>query len=951
MDGQEKKLKIVLESENRANTEIDQVIVKLEKITMLLQQTMLATKAVAMHTSTSFDKVEKSATKVGTAINKSFNFKQISANVMRLTRILLNSMDKSVKYIENLNLFEVAMKKNIQSAHEFTSVLAESFGMDKSEIIRYQGLFANLAESMGNTTDSAYGVSKALTTVAYDLASLYNISTASAMEKLSAGLVGQTKPLRTIGIDTTYQTLEKYSKELGIDTAIKNLSQADKQLLRTIAIIRQSKNAWGDMAKTIETPANQLRVFASQISKVGRAIGNVFIGLFSKILPYANAFLMVVYELLTVLASLVGFEMPTYNKDNQYSTIADELDDAGDSADKLKKKLGLLSFDELNNFITKSESADASSSYGGILDSEINRLMDEYNDKLDKAKMKATEIRDKIMEWLGFTKKVNKETGEIYFAFEKITGGTIIGGITLLGTTLLILAKSLKIVKGLFGGIFGAKAVATTTAGVVGTTTKVSGLTGIFTTLANAVGLSVGAFALLLLAIGGIVALNVAIAMTKVVREIDIFKGASKETTAVLKPLIETLNDVEVAVQKLDFMDLVITDEDIAGIKANLKEVISVVENGIKKQKQQAIDGINEVFKRGQITSEEKDKMIKDIEEVYNDKAKVINSKQEEITKILKTAQARDGQLRDDERKRILELTNEIKIASVDSLSETEAERNKILLRMKDNEIALSKVQAEEILTEAVNSKKEIIANAEDRYLQEKDLYQRLRRDGVIESDEMMNQMIANAKETKDKTIADANTTYDTIFQALKDNHADIAEWLNKDTGQIYKPWQKFWNDLKTTATGIWDSITKSWELFKTGFKNPISAVVKIKTTFQNVVDDIGDKIKQAFGSGLTGAGKNGGVLGGLASGGIISQPMIYRNTLTGENYKKEAIIPLQNTRVIQDFSSVIGDNVLEGISSLINSQPIENRIYIDDTQVARTINKRNNELNNQFGK
>ncbi len=173
--------------------------------------------------------------------------------------------------------------------------------------MRYQALFNSMTKSMGLSANYAYTLSENMTKLGYDLASLYNIDTESAMTKLRAGLAGQTEPLRELGLDITEQSLKPIAQELGITESIRNMSQAEKSVLRYIAVLRQAQIAQGDFANTMDSPANQLRIFNAQVTAFKRNMGNLWQGLLGNILPYINAIMMVINELLKMVARLFGF--------------------------------------------------------------------------------------------------------------------------------------------------------------------------------------------------------------------------------------------------------------------------------------------------------------------------------------------------------------------------------------------------------------------------------------------------------------------------------------------------------------------------------------------------------------------------------------------------------------------------------------------------------------------
>ena len=229
----------------------------------------------------------------------------------------------------------------------------------------------------------------------------------------------QTKPLRSYGIDVTQMSMQPILDSLGIDKQVKEMSQAEKEILRYLATMKQAQIAMGDLANTVESPSNQLKIFRQQLVEAKVALSSLFIGAFAKIMPYANAFLMVIKEISKAIATMFGIELKDYNtgiasQEGIYDGIADSADDASNAVKELKRQT--LGFDEIHN-INENNTSDSGTSVGGGMDQRLLDAIQGYDNGMDKVRMKATEIRDKWMEILGFEKQVNEETGEVSFTY------------------------------------------------------------------------------------------------------------------------------------------------------------------------------------------------------------------------------------------------------------------------------------------------------------------------------------------------------------------------------------------------------------------------------------------------------------------------------------------------------------------------------------------------------
>lgn len=382
------------------------------------------------------EKLNKAWNKFGSAVQKGVGkavgvfknfFSQLTGVKMNFADMLGLSMD----YIENLNLWKVSMGECVGEATRFQNTMAEAFGTNMSDAVRYQAVFQQMSDAIGMTNKQANILSENMTKLGYDISSFYNISVEDAMQKLQAGLAGQTKPLRSLGMDITQQSLTPILQSLGInDRSVSELSQAEKMVLRYIAVMRQSTNAQTDMARTIEQPANQLRILKAQVIECGRWFGNVFIGTFGAVIPYINGVVMALKELIKLVANLVGFQnvvadVGEYGGGMEVDTgddgeaLASNMGKAAKSAKKINENL--QSIDEIHNLTEDSgSSGGGGGAVGGAIGGIDSRLLEGlqgYDNLMGGLKTKANDIRDSIMEWLGFTKEVNKETGEIYFIY------------------------------------------------------------------------------------------------------------------------------------------------------------------------------------------------------------------------------------------------------------------------------------------------------------------------------------------------------------------------------------------------------------------------------------------------------------------------------------------------------------------------------------------------------
>ena len=370
---------------------------------------------------------EKTVSKVGTAFEKisgSFNsltralrfsnLTHIYYMFKRIGNIVYDLVKKYAEYQENINLATVAYGKlngQLRATTElypFVEKMAGAFGLNESELIRSVGLFKQMANAMRLTQEQGDLLSEGLTKMAYDISSLYNVSFDRAMSALQSSLVGQTKPIRgATGADITENTLRITLQELGIGKEIRDLSYVEKRLIMVISLTNQLANAQGDLARTIESPANQLKILEQQLQRVGIQIGRILdIGM-HQVIPIINGALMALVVLLetvaTWLETITGYKYEQSDEGiggitDEVGELIDGMEEANDQVEDLKKNL--IGIDELNILEPNTKA-----SIFGEIDPTILGAFEEaltnWDNRMEQVRMKAQDIRDLILSWLG----------------------------------------------------------------------------------------------------------------------------------------------------------------------------------------------------------------------------------------------------------------------------------------------------------------------------------------------------------------------------------------------------------------------------------------------------------------------------------------------------------------------------------------------------------------------
>ena len=346
-----------------------------------------------------FSKLKTQSSKVTTAfsnLNIATKLATKAATLLSAVKIgewFAEATKQSISYIENLNLFTVAMGDAVDEGVAFVGTMQELYGMDPSNLMRYAGNFYQLATAIDMPDEAASNLSLTLTKTANDLASLFNVNVETVFDNLSSGMQGMSRAVRKYGMDIRTTTLQQTALTLGITDQVENMSEANRMGLRFLTMMKQATNASGDFARTIETPANQLRIFKEQISQLGRAIGDFLIVPIGKVIVYINGFIMALRTVLTFIGRLLGISsglssaLSFSSADDGADAISGIGSAAGDASKKLK---GLIApFDELN--VLQEDASDAGSGGLGldVLDPRIAEAIAQLEAKFEDVEMKA----------------------------------------------------------------------------------------------------------------------------------------------------------------------------------------------------------------------------------------------------------------------------------------------------------------------------------------------------------------------------------------------------------------------------------------------------------------------------------------------------------------------------------------------------------------------------------
>ena len=259
----------------------------------------------------------------------------------------------------------------------------KNLGLNIQEVTQYSAQLASVTNSIGQTGKVSIATASAFTKLASDMSSLFNMDYSQVMNNLTSGLLGQSRAMYKYGIDITNATLQTYAYELGIEKAVSEMTQAEKQQLRMIAILDQSKVAWGDQANTIGSLANQMRILENNMQEISLVLGQLFVPLMEQVLPVVNGLARALKELLVSFTSILGIKIDPTKYGQGFMEIEDsagEQEDAiNDATDALKEyKNQLLGFDEVNKLQEPVEETDTQNTISFDIEEDILEAIEKY---------------------------------------------------------------------------------------------------------------------------------------------------------------------------------------------------------------------------------------------------------------------------------------------------------------------------------------------------------------------------------------------------------------------------------------------------------------------------------------------------------------------------------------------------------------------------------------------
>lgn len=428
------------------NTELSTIVTRLNRY----KNAQAVSQTVLHNTRTSLRRMNKALRDADITLRKSESaWKSFTATVYKaqatlsVIRMLISYIgklyDETADYVETMNLFNVATQESTQELYALAEAMEVAYNTDIKPVLNSIAVFRQYANTMGFAAEQADILSEYLTKISYDLASLYNVSNTDMTNAVKSALAGQTRPLMRYGISVHKATLEQYALNLGLEKSWSAFTESEKVALRYIAILDQATLAQGDLARTLESPSNQLKIAKAQLTVFVRNLGSLVTIISQHVLPVFNGFVIAVNNFLKVMNKAAGFVVPDYS--DNLSANNQMLDEGTESAEEYEDAMqGILApLDEINQESNQDKDA------LGTVDPKILDALEGYDNLMGQISTKTDLLAD------AFGNLLNPQLFEGVGSIVGAVFTTIGKGIEIISSAIITFSPVLSVVLDLLG--------------------------------------------------------------------------------------------------------------------------------------------------------------------------------------------------------------------------------------------------------------------------------------------------------------------------------------------------------------------------------------------------------------------------------------------------------------------------------------------------------------------
>lgn len=297
---------------------------------------------------------------------------------------LKNSINNAMESIETDNMFNTVFGSGANEMNKWVSEVNKTLGLGITNTKQYTATISQMGRAMGLSGEQAKDMSQKMALMAGDISSFYNADLATVQQDLRSALSGSFETMDKYGVVLRATAIQQYAYANGIAQTGAELTNAQRAMATTMMIEQQLGLANGDLARSINSPANQARILRSNLADLSVALGKCFMPIVTVVLPILNSFVAGLTTTINAIANFISqvFALFGVNVDfggvggavNDMASsiesadvgsggLSDNLASGAESAKEIQKFLSGI--DELNIVTSKQDSGGSSGGSGG----------------------------------------------------------------------------------------------------------------------------------------------------------------------------------------------------------------------------------------------------------------------------------------------------------------------------------------------------------------------------------------------------------------------------------------------------------------------------------------------------------------------------------------------------------------------------------------------------------
>jgi hypothetical protein len=719
----------------------------------------------------------------------------LAAIAVRTARAAFNELKASIRLAmdvrESESLFETSLGNMADASREWSKQVAEALGVNDYEIRRTVGLWYTMGESMGLVSDNAISMSRNLNLLKYDIMSFNNLGEDQTDTMIKALYSGESEPWKNIGVIMTEQMAKQALYKAGLAEVGQEIDTTLMLYGRYLTVMEQTATAQGDMARTIDSPLNQLRRFNASLNDIRLSLGNAFLPIIQVALPALQSLASLVQANLQLMEQFTGamgskrtsgLQIGTSQINKAVNEGGQAWNDYGNKADEGLKKAAagvkalrgmIFGLDEIN-FESDNSSGSGVGTGGGALTPGIG---------FEQPELPEFDVPESIDDSIARYKEKLQGLADWIREHNKVLRGII--ALTPFGLLALLIEDNIKKIK--------------------------------------------------------------LLAQESIPEYKFLPDDISEETAAKLGPFMELWHDVDTTIKQYAWGSQEVSEEAAAAIAAAYEAMALDVQAAIQEQTDESYETMSLFFANSNVlTEEEEAAMLAAMQESAAEKKKTIQDYTSEITDIYNTASEENRALTEEEQIRVNEIQQLMKEQAIEAMSESAAEQERILRHLEVASGDITARQAADVVANSLDAKQKTIENAIDQADTIIDEATRMKEAGLI-NEETYNKIVDEAEKQRDETIAAAEETHRRVVEEAQLQAGEHVDKVNWETGEIKTNWELAKEALTERWNGMrdwFDEHIKPWFSAET-WRNLFKDLVKqIKDGWEDVKLEIANRVK-----------------------------------------------------------------------------------------------------------